>query len=222
MLGGVDGIVGELPLPCPNAGSPAEATVTHGGAGIPVWLLIEEHLEPVGLPIHLHLAAIEGPALILRFRFLGQFLDAGLGLPDHGTVIGQGEAFIGLGISPPVPCHGRFQFLDLLCGQERTTVQGLILPVEGVDRFHLFLILLQPLQLDLQFLHSLRVIGADAALARAADLVQEALDLPPLSHSRVIRPVLFFLFTHRKISTASDQDGRYTGSDGVSLIRVLR
>ena len=103
VLGGVDGIVVELPLPCPNAGSPAEATVTHGGAGIPIRLLIEEHLEPVGLPVHLHLAAIEGPALILRFRFPGQLLDAGLGLPDHGAVIGQGVAFIRFGIGLPVP-----------------------------------------------------------------------------------------------------------------------
>ena len=97
-----------------------------------------------------------------------------------------------------------------------------MLPVIGVDRFHPLLFLLQPCQLRLQLLHSLRVIGADAAPACAADLVQQSLDLPPLRHVGVCGPILFFLFPHREIAAASNQDGRHTGSDGVALIHILR
>ena len=194
----------------------------HGTAGIPIWLLIEEHPEPVSLPVHLHFAALESPALIFGFGFLRQFLNPFLGLPDHSAVIGQGEAFIGFGIRPPVSGHGRFQFLDLPLRQKRTAVQSLIFPVVGVDRFHLLLILLQPLQLDLQFLHGLRVIGADAALARAADLVQEVLDLLPLLHIGIGGPVLLFLFPHREVAPPSHQDGRHTGGDLVAPVDILR
>ena len=45
---------------------------------------------------------------------------------------------------------------SLLWGKVRTAIQGLVLPVIGVDRFHPLLFLLQPCQLRLQLPHSLR------------------------------------------------------------------
>ena len=112
--GGPDGVVGELPLPRPYAGRPSEAAMPHGRAGIPVRLLVEEHLEPVRLQVHFHLAALEGPALKFRFPFGGQLHDTGLSLPDVGVVVRQKIALIGMGISPPAPGHRCVQFLEFL------------------------------------------------------------------------------------------------------------
>ena len=121
----------------------------HGGTGFPVRLLIEEHLQPVAFPVRLDLTAIEGPALIFCFLFRGQLVNTGLGLPDRGVIVTQSIAFVRLGICPPAPGHLRFQLLNLLRGQKRATVQGLVLPVVGVDPFHGGLELFQPFHLFL-------------------------------------------------------------------------
>jgi len=183
---------------------------------------LEKHLEPVRLHIHLHLAALEGPALEFSLLFGGQLLNPLLRLADVGIIVRQEIALVGLGISPPAPGHGRFSLFRLNRGKLRTTVQGLVLPVVGVDRFHPLLFLLQPCQLGFQFLHGLRVIGADAAPACAADFVQKALDLPPLRHVGICGPILLFLLMDGKFASASDQDGRHTGGDSEVIVHILR
>lgn len=137
----------KLPLPRTHAGRPFESVVPHGGADIPVRLLMEEHLQPVALPVHLHLAALEGPALIFRFRFRGQLRNAGLDLTDGGAVVGKHKAGVWLGVRLPVTGHCRFPLFDLILSQQRTALQGLVLPIIGVDRFHFLLIPLQLRQL---------------------------------------------------------------------------
>ena len=204
MLGGVDGVVGELPLPRPHAGRPSETAVPHGRAGIPVRLLVEEHLEPVRLQVHFHFAAIKCPALIFCFCFLRQFLDLLLRLADHSAVIGKMKTRIGFRFWMPVAGHSRFSPLHFIRGKLRAAIQGLVFPIVGVDCFHPLLFLLQPCQLQLQLLHSLRVVGADAAPACAADFVQQAPDLLPLLHGSGVRLILFFLFAHREITAPRD------------------
>ena len=122
----------------------------------------------------------------------------------------------------PVTSHGSPQLLDLNRVQTRTALQGLVLAVVGVHGLHGLLVPLQGLQLGFQLLDSLRVVGADAAFACAADFVQDSLDLPPLRHGRVVRPVLLFFFTNREIASSGHQNGRNAGGDGVLLIDVLR
>ncbi len=87
MLGGVDSVAGELPLPSAHTGRPFKAAVPHGRTGVPVRLLVEEHLEPVDFPVHLHLATLKNPALIVYIRFRRQLLDPFFCLTDVGVIV---------------------------------------------------------------------------------------------------------------------------------------
>ena len=97
-----------------------------------------------------------------------------------------------------------------------------MLAVVGVHGLHGLLVPFQALQFELQLLDSLGIVGADAAFACAADFVQDSLDLPPLRHGRIVRPILLLFFTHREITPSGHQNGRNTGGNGVLLIDVLR
>ena len=96
-----------------------------------------------------------------------------------------------------------------------------MLAVVGVHGLHGLLVPLQALQLGFQLLDSLRVVGADAAFACAADFVQDSLDLPPLRHGRVRSLILLFFLPHREIASPGNQSGRHTGGDGVLPVGVF-
>ena len=71
-------------------------------------------------------------------------------------------------------------------------------------------------------MNGLRVVGADPAHARAADLVKQALYILPLLHIAVAGGVLLLLLSDREIAASGDHHGGDASFDVVMLVHVLR
>ena len=120
-------------------------------------------MQPVFVPVSLNSAALKGPAGISQLFCLGEFLDAlfrGAYIPIVVTQCTRGKRLF----IPRVVLHTALQLGRFFIGQAWKALASAVLLVIGVDRFHKFLGLLQPLQLFRQLGDGLRIIGGNGGV----------------------------------------------------------
>ncbi len=128
---------------------------------------VKHDLQAVRFLVDLDLAAGERPTEVALLRLAGQLCDTGLVSANLGIVAGE---LIGcIGFLCPIVSHLGFQPLDFRGRQAGAAVQGLVLPVVGINGPHLFLVRLQLFKPGLEFLQGLGIVGADNVLVHDFD-----------------------------------------------------